>query len=64
MGMTERLVPDGLWEIFQQVVPTRPVRSQGLGRQRADDRAELGAIICVAKTRCTWRQLPPVFGAS
>lgn len=64
MGITERLVPDGLWEIFQQVAPTPPVRPQGGGRRRADDRAVLSAIIYVATTGCTWRQLPPVFGAS
>lgn len=64
MGIVERLVPDGLWEIFQDVAPEAPRRAQGGGRRRCDDRAVLAAIIFVATTGCTWRQLPPVFGAS
>ncbi|WP_370466993.1 IS5 family transposase [Streptomyces sp. 5-10] len=64
MGIVERLVPDRLWEIFQDVVPEPPVRAQGGGRRRCDDRAVLAAIIFVAMSGCTWRQLPPVFGAS
>lgn len=64
MDMVERLVPDGLWEIFQTVAPEPPVRVQGGGRQRCDDRAILAAIIFVATSGGTWRQLPPVFGAS
>lgn len=35
----ERLVPDGLWELFQRVVPAAPVRPQGGGRLRARGRA-------------------------
>ncbi|MDF3142988.1 MULTISPECIES: IS5 family transposase [unclassified Streptomyces] len=64
MGTVEQLVPDGLWEIFQDVAPEPPVRAQGGGRRRCDDRAVLAAIIFVATSGCTWRQLPPVFGAS
>lgn len=64
MDIVERLVPDGLWEIFQDVAPEAPVRAQGGGRRRCDDRAVLAAIILVATSGCTWRQLPPVFGAS
>ncbi|MFD8570513.1 IS5 family transposase [Streptomyces sp. NPDC059639] len=64
MGIVERLVPDGLWEIFQDVAPEPPIRVQGGGRRRCDDRAVLAAIIFVATSGCTWRQLPPVFGAS
>jgi len=36
----------------------------GWGRRRCDDRAVLAAIVFVATSGCTWRQLPPVFGAS
>ncbi|MBO1414065.1 transposase [Streptomyces sp. FH025] len=64
MGIVERLVPDGLWESFQHVVPDAPVRPQGGGRQRAGDREVLAAIVFAASTGCSWRQLPPVFGAS
>src|SRR6188472_2539900 len=62
--MVERLVPDELWELFQRVVPSAPTRPQGGGRRRYDDREVLAAIVFVATTGCTWRQLPPVFGAS
>ncbi|MEU7583529.1 transposase [Streptomyces sp. NPDC041068] len=64
MGRVERLVPDGLWKLFQDVVPSVPQRPQGGGRRRCDDRAVLAAIVFVATTGCTWRQLPPVFSAS
>jgi transposase len=40
------------------------VRAQGGGRRRCEDRAVLAAIIFVAASGCTWRQAPPVFGAS
>ncbi|WP_193518775.1 IS5 family transposase, partial [Nocardiopsis kunsanensis] len=64
MSMVERLVPDGLWELFQKVVPQAPTRPQGGGRRRYGDREVLAAIIFVASTGCTWAQLPPVFGPS
>ncbi|GAB3724488.1 hypothetical protein GCM10027590_28020 [Nocardiopsis nanhaiensis] len=64
MSMVERLVPDGLWELFQRVVSEAPTRPQGGGRRRHGDREVLAAIIFVATTGCTWAQLPPVFGPS
>ena len=64
MSLAERLVPDELWESFQSVVPPRPARPQGGGRRRHDDRQVLAAIVFVATSDCTWRQLPPVFDAS
>ncbi|MGW6216349.1 transposase [Streptomyces sp. NPDC055109] len=52
-----------LWELFRRVVPeTVVVRPQGGGRRRAGDRACLTAIVSVATSGCSWRQLPPVFG--
>jgi transposase len=62
--LAERLVPDELWELFQRVVPPTPARPQGGGRRRHDDRQVLAAIVFVATSGCTWRQLPPVFDAS
>lgn len=64
MLLTERLVPDGLWELFQRVVPEAPTRPQGGGRRRHGDREVLAAIVFVATTGCTWSQVPPVFGPS
>ncbi|MEV0239906.1 IS5 family transposase [Streptomyces sp. NPDC050674] len=40
------------------------VRPQGGGRRRAGDRECLAAITFVSTSGCTWRQLPPVFGAA
>ncbi|MER6076603.1 transposase, partial [Streptomyces sp. NPDC001817] len=61
--LVERLVPDELWVLFRRVVPPTEVkRPQGGGRRRAGDRECLAAIIFVATSGCTWRQLPPVFG--
>lgn len=61
--LVERLVPDELWELFQRVVPPTEVRRpQGGGRRRAGDREVLAAVVLVATSGWTWRQLPPVFG--
>lgn len=58
------LVPDELWDVFRRVVPPTVVhRPQGGGRRRAGDREVLAAIVFVATSGCTWRQLPPIFGA-
>ncbi|MDI5964457.1 transposase [Streptomyces sp. SL13] len=62
-GLTERLVPDELWELFRRVVPQTVVtRPQGGGRRRTGDREVLAAIVYVSVTGCTWRELPTVFG--
>ncbi|MFF6984722.1 IS5 family transposase [Streptomyces sp. NPDC008343] len=61
--LAERLVPDELWELFRRVVPeTVVIRPQGGGRRRSGDRECLAAIVFVATSGCTWRQLPSVFG--
>ncbi|WP_425428693.1 IS5 family transposase [Streptomyces yerevanensis] len=60
----ERLVPDELWELFARVVPPAPTRPQGGGRRRYGDREVPAAIVFVATSGCTWKQLPPSFGPS
>ncbi|MFJ2935974.1 transposase [Streptomyces sp. NPDC087219] len=56
-------MPDELWELFRRVVPeTVVIRPQGGGRRRAGDRECLAAIVFVATSGCTWRQVPPLFG--
>lgn len=63
-ALVERLAPEGLWELFQRVVPPAPERPQGGGHRRRGDREVLAAIIFVATSGCTWNQLPPGFGLS
>jgi transposase len=60
----KRLVPDGLWEIVEPLIPVAPRRAQGGGIARADDRAVLGAIVFVLTSGWAWRLLPPTFGVS
>ncbi|GAB1340665.1 hypothetical protein ACE1SV_72550 [Streptomyces sp. E-15] len=62
--LVERLVPEDLWHLFQQVAPPAPVRPQGGGRRRYGDREVLAAIVFVALADCSWNQLPPGFGLS
>nr|WP_181809064.1 hypothetical protein [Streptomyces shenzhenensis] len=50
MAMVGRLVPVGLWELFQRVVPAAPVRPQDGGRRRHGDREALAVILFVATT--------------
>lgn len=54
-----RLVPDGLWELFQRVVPPVPERPQGGGRRRSHgDREVLAAIVFVATSGArVWAKL-------
>ena len=58
------LVPDGLWEIVEPLIPAQPVRSQGGGTRYVDDRAVFTAVVYVLTTGCAWRHLPAEFGVS
>jgi transposase len=53
MGIVELLVPDGLWKVFQPVVPEAPVRPQSGGRRRQGDREVPAAIVFAATPGCT-----------
>ncbi|QRX95213.1 transposase [Streptomyces sp. A1-5] len=65
MGIVERLVPDGLWQLFRRVAPEAPSRPEGGGRRCHGDRGVLAAIVFVATSGCTWQQLPAAsFGPS
>lgn len=58
------IVPDGLWEIAQPLLPPARVRPQGGGVANIDDEAVFEAIIYVLVNGCAWRALPPCLGAS
>ncbi|WP_449339715.1 transposase [Streptomyces chartreusis] len=64
MQLVERLVPDALWDVFQEVMAVPAPRPQGGGRRRTDDRRVLAAIVLVAVSQSAWRQVPPAFGVS
>lgn len=62
--LADRLVPDGLWEIVEPLIPPSPVRRQGGGRRRVEDRAVFTAVVFVLTSGCAWRHLPPSFGVT
>lgn len=62
--LARRLVPDGLWEIVEPLIPPAKVRPQGGGRTRVDDRAAFTAMTFVLTSGCAWRQVPEVFGVA
>ena len=63
-SLSQRLVPDELWEIVQPLIPPFPPRPQGGGTAGTDDRAVFTAIVFVLTSGCAWRHLPPSFGVS
>jgi transposase len=61
----ERWCPDSLWEIAGTLIPPVPVRAQGGGRRRVDDRAALAAIVYLTQAGCSWWKLPEsLFGVT
>ncbi|GAA2351796.1 IS5 family transposase [Dactylosporangium salmoneum] len=65
MSDVERWCPDALWEIAAPLIPPAPVRPQGGGRRRVDDRAVLAAICYLTQAGCSWWKLPEaMFGVT
>ena len=65
MSDVERYCPDSLWEIAAPLIPPAPVRAQGGGRRRVDDRAVLAAICYLTQAGCSWWKLPEnLFGVT
>ncbi|MFE9934286.1 transposase, partial [Streptomyces sp. NPDC005533] len=63
-GTWSWIVPDGLWEIAEPLIPPSKVRPQGGGTQDTPDETLFAAIIYVLVSGCAWRSLPPCFGVS
>jgi transposase len=59
-----RLVPDGLWEIVDPLLPEFNPRPQGGGTAATDKRAVFTAIVFVLTCGCAWRHLPAEFGVT
>ncbi|MGW2515270.1 IS5 family transposase [Streptomyces scopuliridis] len=63
-GTWSWIVPDGLWEIAEPLIPASKVRPQGGGTRDTPDETLFAAIIYVLVSGCAWRALPPCFGIS
>ncbi|GAA3019237.1 hypothetical protein GCM10017559_49260 [Streptosporangium longisporum] len=63
-GQWDWIVPEGLWEIARPLLPAPRVRPQGGGIVGVADEAVFAATVYVLVSGCSWRALPPCFGAS
>ena len=59
--MVEELVPDDLWEIVRQVIPSGAPRPYG-GRPRQDARRTFAGILYIHRWGLPWRALPLALG--
>jgi transposase len=50
--------PDWLWELAVPLIPASPVRPQGGGRRRVDDRRVLAAVLYLTQAGYSWWKLP------
>ncbi|MBF6451070.1 IS5 family transposase [Nocardia elegans] len=62
--MSQRLVPDELWELVEPLLPEFSPRPQGGGVTPVDQRAVFTAVVYVLSSGCAWRMLPSSFGVS
>jgi transposase len=62
--LSQRLVPDGLWELAEPLPPRFAARPQGGGRAPVDERAVFTAVVYVLTSGCAWRFLPREFGVA
>jgi len=56
------MVPDGLWERIEPLLPVVPRRADHPGRRRLDDRKVLSGILFVLYTGIPWEFLPQELG--
>jgi transposase len=52
---------DKQWEIIESLIPAMPVREDGKGRPRKDDRQVLNGILWILRSGARWQDLPPRF---
>ncbi|MFG2023766.1 transposase [Streptomyces sp. NPDC048825] len=57
--LSQRLVPDGLWDLAAPLLPSFTPRRQGGGTAPLDERAVFTAVVYVLACGCAWRHLPP-----
>ena len=56
------IVPDGLWQRIEPLLPVAPRRVRNPGRRRLDDRRVLCGILFVLYTGIQWEYLPRELG--
>jgi len=59
--MAPPLVPDGLWQIIEPLLPRERPKPKG-GRPRVPDRKALAGILFVLRSGLPWEMLPPELG--
>lgn len=59
--MAKPLLPDGLWEIVQPLLPEEPPKPRG-GRPRVPDRQALTGILFVLRSGLPWSMMPKELG--
>ncbi|MEV7394716.1 transposase [Streptomyces sp. NPDC091215] len=57
--LSQRLVPDELWQLVAPLLPPFAARPQGGGSAPCDERAVFTAVVYVLTCGCAWRHLPP-----
>lgn len=58
------IIPKGLWELVEPLLPAARARPRGGGTANIDDEAVFAASAYVLVSGCSWRHLPPRFGIS
>ncbi|HJP80568.1 MAG TPA: transposase [Pseudonocardiaceae bacterium] len=59
-----RLIPAGLWELAEPLVPPPGVRAQGGGRAPIDPYTVFTTLVFMLVTGCPWRSVPVELGVS
>ena len=60
-AMARPLLPNGLWNLIQPLLPPEPPKPKG-GRPRVPDRAALTGILFVLRSGIPWEMLPQEMG--
>ena len=57
-SLVDRLLPDGLWQRMQPLLPPPPPRPRGGVPRRVSDRNCVAALVFMARTSTPWALLP------
>jgi transposase len=62
--LSRGLVPEGLWDLAEPLLPSFAPHQQDPGTAPVDERTVFAAVVYVLASGCAWRHLPPAFGVS